>query len=210
MNLEYRHRPSNQDKNSERPLLILLHGYGSNYDDLFSFAPEIPAQYEVISMNAPQKTIYGGWAWYDINFMDAQKFNDVKQAHYSMDLILADIDEHCELWNCPKNQVNLCGFSQGGILSYALSLNHPKKFEKVACLSSYPAPEIIGDFNKNADFSQLKFYISHGVEDTVIPIDWGKKAEPLLTELNINYQFKEYYEGHGVNPQNFKDLMLFL
>ncbi len=210
MNLEYLHRPSNRPQNEPKPLLVLLHGYGSNMQDLFSFSPDIPSEYEVIAMNAPLTTPYGGSAWYDINLLNAEKFNDTQQAQESMRKILEDIDEHCELWNCQKNAVNLCGFSQGGILSYAMGLNHSKEFHKVLCLSAYPAADVIGDFDKNSDFSNMKFFISHGIEDAVIPFDWGKKGETLMQELQIDYVFRAYEEGHGVNPQNYHDLIHFL
>ena len=53
------------DKN---PLLLLLHGYGSNEDDLFSFANELPDTYYIISARAPFTLQYGSYAWYSINF----------------------------------------------------------------------------------------------------------------------------------------------
>ena len=42
------------DKN---PLLLLLHGYGSNEEDLFSFANELPDNYYIISARAPYDLI---------------------------------------------------------------------------------------------------------------------------------------------------------
>ena len=37
----------------QNPLIILIHGYGSNEEDLFSFAPELPDDYYVVSVQAP-------------------------------------------------------------------------------------------------------------------------------------------------------------
>ena len=59
------------DKN---PLLLLLHGYGSNEADLFSFADELPEEYYVVSARAPYDLQYGSYAWYAINF-DANQNN---------------------------------------------------------------------------------------------------------------------------------------
>ena len=53
------------DKN---PLLLLLHGYGSNEADLFSFASELPDKYYIVSARAPYDLQYGSYAWYAINF----------------------------------------------------------------------------------------------------------------------------------------------
>jgi len=46
------------------PLLILLHGYGSNEDDLFSFAPELPEEFLIISARAPLTLGVDSYAWY--------------------------------------------------------------------------------------------------------------------------------------------------
>ena len=44
-------RPSTLGKNA--PLLVLLHGYGSDENDLFSFAGELPKTLCIISLRAP-------------------------------------------------------------------------------------------------------------------------------------------------------------
>ena len=44
------------------PLLILLHGYGSNEEDLFSFAEELPKELLIISIRAPYEIGYNSYA----------------------------------------------------------------------------------------------------------------------------------------------------
>ena len=67
------------------PLLILLHGYGSNEHDLFSFASELPEELLIISAQAPYSMGFGGYAWYAINFDDVNgKFSDIPQAKESI------------------------------------------------------------------------------------------------------------------------------
>jgi len=48
--------------------LFMFHGYGSNEEDLFSFAPELPDDYLIISVRAPYNLEMFGHAWYAINF----------------------------------------------------------------------------------------------------------------------------------------------
>ena len=81
-------------KLSKNPLLVLLHGYGSNEQDLFSFASELPDEYYIVSARAPYDMQYGSYAWYAINFdADENKFSDLEQAKKSRDLISKFIDE---------------------------------------------------------------------------------------------------------------------
>lgn len=41
------------DPTKKAPLMVLLHGYGSNEKDLFSFASELPKELHIISLRAP-------------------------------------------------------------------------------------------------------------------------------------------------------------
>lgn len=192
-----------QEKN---PLLLLLHGYGSNKEDLFSFASELPEEYYVISVQAPHDLMYGSYAWYAINFdADDTKFSDINQAKQSRDLIVDFIDELVAKFPIDKENITLIGFSQGAILSYAIALSYPEKVSKIVAMSGYLNTEMAKDnFEKN-NFSNLKIFASHGTVDQVIPVDWARKTSPVLEKLGIKYMYKEYPVGHGVAPQNFYD-----
>lgn len=191
------------DKN---PLLLLLHGYGSNEEDLFSFATELPDEYYVISVRAPHYLMYNSYAWYAINFdADENKFSDIEQGKESRDLIVQFIDQLIEKYPVDAHKITLIGFSQGSILSYAVALSYPEKIQQVVAMSGYLNTEMaIDNFEKN-DFSSLRIFASHGTVDQVIPIDWARKTEPVLKELGIDVVYKEYPVGHGIAPQNFFD-----
>ncbi|MDN3677267.1 alpha/beta fold hydrolase [Flavobacterium paronense] len=191
------------DKN---PLLLLLHGYGSNEEDLFSFATELPDEYFVISARAPFDMMYGSYAWYAINFdADENKFSDIGQAKKSRDKIANFIDELVANYPIDLQNVTLIGFSQGSILSYAVGLSYPEKVQRVVAISGYLNTEIAVDNFKENDFSNLKIFASHGTVDQVIPVEWARKSIPVLENLGIFVVYKEYPVGHGVSPQNFFD-----
>lgn len=192
------------DKN---PVLVLLHGYGSNEEDLFSFANELPDHYYIISARAPYDLQYGSYAWYAINFdADENKFSDLDQARSSRDLIANFIDELVANYPIDSNNVTLVGFSQGSILSYAVALSYPEKIQRVVAMSGYFNTEIAKEDFENNNFSNLKIFASHGSVDQVIPVDWARKAKPMLDTLGIENVYKEYPIGHGISPQNFYDL----
>lgn len=209
LSLNYIYQPSSLSGSDKPKLMLLLHGYGSNEQDLFSFAPELPSEFFIASVRAPQTIQFGGYAWYDINFMDAQKFNNVEQAKTSIQTIRTFIQECIEKHDLNTEEVWLCGFSQGAILSYALSLQDPQNIRNVICMSGYPSPDILGD-NLNENYDHLSFFVSHGTEDAVIPVEWARKGETLLKQLNIPHIYKEYRSGHGVVPQNFYDILAWI
>ncbi len=188
------------------PLLLLLHGYGSNEQDLFSFAAELPDEYYIVSARAPYNLQYGSYAWYAINFdADQNKFSDNTQARISRDLIAKFIDELIVNYPIDGSNVTLIGFSQGTILSYAVALSHPEKVQRVVAMSGYVNQDILDDNYLKNSFSNLKIFASHGTADQVIPVEWGRKAKPFLENLGIKTTYKEYSIGHGVSPQNFYD-----
>lgn len=191
------------DKN---PLLLLLHGYGSNDADLFSFSTELPDEYYVVAARAPYDLQYGSYAWYAINFdADENKFSDVEQAKKSRDLIVTFIDELIQNFPIDAKNITLVGFSQGSILSYAVALSYPEKVQRVVAMSGYVNPEMAIENYAENDFTNLKIFASHGTVDQVIPIDWARKVKPFLDNLEIKNVYKEYPVGHGVAPQNFFD-----
>ncbi len=195
----------------KNPLLLLLHGYGSNEADLFSFASELPDEYYVVSARAPYDLQYGSYAWYAINFdADQNKFSDHDQAVVSRDLVLNFIDELLAIYPIDASDITLIGFSQGSILSYSIALSYPEKIQKVAAMSGYLNLDIIKENYQNNDFSNLKIFASHGTVDQVIPVDWARKTPAILEGLGIKTTYKEYPIGHGVSPQNFHDLKIWL
>ena len=109
------------------------------------------------------------------------------------------------------NPTHLCGFSQGGVLSYALALSAPEMFNKIAILSAYPEEKILKNKVKDKKkLERLRFFVSHGSDDAIIPMDWGKKGADLLYDLSCYFSFREYMNGHGINQKNYMDLMAFL
>lgn len=185
-------------------VLFMFHGYGSNEEDLFSFAPELPPELCVISVRAPYNLEPFGYAWYAINF-DAEKgkWSDDEQAISSREKIVAFIDEACKTYGLDANHITLLGFSQGTILSYAVALSYPEKIKNVIALSGYINKNIIVKGYQDKNFNNLKIYASHGQVDQVIPLEWAQKTPGFLKPLGIAYVYEEFPVGHGVAPQNF-------
>ena len=193
------------------PLIIMLHGYGSDENDLFSFASELPKEFFIISVKAPHSMFPYGNAWYAINF-DAEKgkWSDNKQAIESRDLIAKFIDEAIKNYPINKDNITLLGFSQGTILSYSVALTYPDKVKNIIALSGYINTDIIPQNINKEDLSHLSFYCSHGSLDQVIPVEWARKSPKILESLGIDYKYSEFPVGHTVAPQNFYEFRSWL
>ncbi len=203
LTLDHNFKPSSIHKDNI-PAIIMLHGFGSDENDLFSFSSELPDEYMIISLKAPIPMQPYGNAWYHIYFDHPNgKFSDDDQAIESRELIMKCIDEIIDKYKADKENITLLGFSQGTILSYAVALSYPQKVKNVIGLSGYINRDIIKEGYEKNDFSKLNVYSSHGSVDQVIPVDWARKNKPFLESLKIDCSYSEFPVGHGVAPQNF-------
>lgn len=203
LSLEHNYKAPNSTQ-EKSPVIIMLHGYGSDENDLFSFAGELPDTYHIISLKAPISLQPFGNAWYSINFDATQgKFSDINQAITSRELIVDCIEEIIQKYAVDETNITLLGFSQGTILSFAVALSYPEKIKNVIGLSGYIDKEMLNpDYTEN-DFSNLNVYCSHGQTDQIIPVEWARRTKPFLDGLNIRCAYSEFPVGHGVAPQNF-------
>lgn len=203
LSLEHIVQEPKQLLEGKAPLILLLHGYGSDENDLFSFAQELPEQYFIISARAPIPMQPYGNAWYAITIdQEGVKTSDNEGARKSRDLIAHFIDEAVTAYNLDPYNVTLLGFSQGTILSYGVALTYPEKVKNVIGLSGYINEDII-DLKSNAAYAHLNIYNSHGTVDQVIPIEAARKTPSYLKERGIESSLSKFPVGHGVHPTNF-------
>ena len=208
LTLEYLVRPP-KSKIENPPLLMMFHGYGSNEQDLFSFAEELPDELLIISARAPLSLGFGSYAWYTIHFdsNDSSKFTDIPEAKDALNKIGDFIDDVIQKYKVDTTNIFLFGFSQGTILITAFALNHPKKVQHVIALSGYVNEELLTkSLEENSNNNNPDFFVSHGSVDQVIPVDWARRTPGFLNNLGIKNSYQEYAVGHGVAPQNFFDL----
>ena len=197
------------DKNNK--VIIMFHGYGSNKDDLFSFAKFMSPNFLIISVQAPIQMDYNSYCWWSLNYNnDMQLQMDIEEAENSLNELNRFIIEDLSVkYNFALNQVYLMGFSQGCMISYALSINFPKNYKKAVGLSGKIPHEII-NFDEKFDYSNHNFFCSHGINDQVIPIEIGRASDKWFSEKNINHKYLEFESAHGINPQNFEQMNLWL
>ncbi|MGB1019804.1 MAG: alpha/beta hydrolase [Flavobacteriaceae bacterium] len=188
------------------PAIFMIHGYGSNADDLFSFAPYLPQDHVIISLEAPLPLPQMGFTWYSIHFDAPQdQWTDVPQAKAALDVILKNIHALVAEHSIDPNNITLLGFSQGAILSWALALNNPNHFRRIVALSGYINQDLIT--SNTVTFSA---FASHGKIDPVIPFEWAKETIEPLVKQNNEIQFHAFEAGHTVNQENFMALLEWL
>jgi phospholipase/carboxylesterase len=202
--LSYRIRKANTSHQTGS-CIILLHGYGSNAYDLFSFENYLP-DHTVISLEAPLDTPFGGKAWYSIHFDAAQdKWSDLEEAKKSLTTVTQQLEYFINKYHLNPNDINLMGFSQGAILSWSLLLDHPDQFRRAICMSGYINTELLEKPIK--EYQNILAYASHGTKDPTVPYEWAESSVNELILNNSNVAFNSYADGHNVSPENFRNLL---
>jgi len=192
------------------PLIILLHGVGSNEQDLFSFANQIPDHFLIISARAPHTIDQGSYAWFQVNFSSQKRIINYEQAEESRKLIIQFIGQLKEKYSFDEKQVYLIGFSQGGIMAYSVGLTRPDLVKGIAVMSGRLLEEIKPLITINENLTALKIFISHGINDNVLNIEYARDSFSYLKTKNNNLVYKEYTEGHTINNEMLFDLINWL
>lgn len=203
--LTYRIKKSTQNENLS-PSIFLIHGYGSNMDDLFSFANYLPEEYTIISLQAPLETPFGGGAWYSINFDDnLGKWSDNEEAKTSLQKISGQMDYFISTYKLDPSDISLMGFSQGAILSWSLLMDQPDIFRRAVCMSGYINQELLE--KPLEEYRDVLAYGSHGSQDFTVPYDWAKSSIESLRLNNPAVIFNTFPDGHNVSQENFEAIL---
>ncbi len=196
----------NSDQNPPFPTLILLHGRGTNEDDLLGLVSYLDPRFMVISARAPFRFSYGGYTWYDVLEVGSPEPQQFAESYERLIQFLADVQQH---YPVDANQVFLLGFSMGTMMSYALALTKPKEIAGVVAHSGY-IPEHPLLLFKWDELDQTGFFVAHGVHDPVIPIHFGRRAKELLSKTNADLTYREYPIAHQISEESLRDLSAWL
>lgn len=197
-------------KTANPPLVILLHGVGGNEQNLFSFAPELPDNFVVVSTRGPLTFGPNSFAWFQVDFSTGKPQINAEQAENSRLMLIDFITDLKSQINFNPDEVYLMGFSQGGIMSYSVALTAPEKVKGIAVMSGRLLPEIKPFMADEKRLDNLKIFISHGKQDAVLNYQYAVDATDFLKTKNLNLNFHSYEEGHTVNKQMVDDVNLWL
>lgn len=200
--LEHKVIAPNSDLHPPFPILLLLHGRGTNEDDLLGLTPYLDPRLLVVSARAPFPFPYGGWTWYDILEVGSPHPQQFAKSYDRIVQLLADVKQH---YPVDSGKISFMGFSMGAVMSYAISLTKPNEVAGVVAHSGY-IPEntslkFAWDGLQNTDF-----FIAHGKYDPVIPIQFGRRANELLTNAKAKLTYKEYPIAHQISEESLSDI----
>lgn len=191
-------------KSTKNKAIILLHGVGSNEEDLFRLADQLPKDFYVISPRGPYTLGAGRYAWYNVDFSTGKPVYDTAQELSSRQAIATFIKLVKEKYNL--DEVYLGGFSQGAIMSYSIGLLYANEVKGIIAFSGRLLEEIKPLVKKDDHLEKLKIFIAHGVQDSTLPVHYARGAKGYIKGLGISFSYHEYTIGHQISNEVLQDL----
>jgi phospholipase/carboxylesterase len=188
------------------PLLLLLHGVGSNEEDLFGLAPYLDGRFLVASARAPFALDYGGYGWFRIEFTPAGLVADTGQARESLALLPGFIDALVERHGADAARVYLAGFSQGAMMTLALLLTRPEKIAGAVAMSGRLPAQVIEREPDDGALANKPILVTHGLYDPVLPVENGRAARDYLSARPVALTYREYPMAHEVSTESLRDV----
>lgn len=202
------------------PLLIGLHGRGSNADDLAGLAPALDPGWRYIFPQAPNRLPGGGWAesfsWYEPIMSDGERRGAPRVGVRASAQVLAAREQlrgflvatH-ERLATPPGRSALVGFSQGAAMTLDTGLRADPPYAVLVAMSGYlPESDDLPDALAAAKGQPL--LIIHGVADEVLAIGIGRRAKQVLEVAGLAPDYREFPMAHEVNQESLEAVASFL
>ncbi len=206
-NLNYSIRPATNEANQPIPVLVLLHGLGSNELDMLNLAQYFDKYLMVVCLQAPFKIGDQKYSWFDFKLNGGNFIYDIDQLNGSIEKVLVYIDKLKTEYNLDSKRVYIGGFSQGAIMSLGISLRHSDKFAGALILSG----DLFKEFEKEVKSIEinpsLSIYMSHGRNDRILPFAEAKKDALLLQDLGVNLESFWFDSKHTISQENYMSMI---
>jgi len=185
------------------PVLMLLHGRGTNEDDLLGLVDYLDPRFFVVSVRAPFRFEQGGgYTWYDVQDVGTPHPVQFEESYNRLTRFVLDVSQN---YPVDPRRLFMLGFSMGSIMSLALSLTKPELVRGVVAHSGYIPEKVSLEFAWDR-LQNLSLFIAHGVNDSVIPVQLGRRAHDLLSTTQADLTYKEYPIPHSMSEQSVSDL----
>lgn len=190
--------------------VLALHGWGANGMDLLGLAPYLAGGRFLVL--CPQGSVIvplgpmDGYGWFPLmvgappdpaafakGVDDVQRFLDAALQRYPID----------------RTKLVVFGFSQGGVIAYALALADPERFAGLVALSSWLPVELARTLPPRPR-DRLWTLVHHGTRDDLIGVERGRESVENLRRLQVPVTYREFDMGHEISGDSLVDLSTWL
>ena len=198
------------DVSASPPMLVLLHGYGSNEQDLFALAPYLDERFLIVSPRAPYTLSPGYYAWFNLEVGPGGITVDEAEAVSSRPRLIQFIRAAAEAYGADPQRIYLAGFSQGATMSLGVMLAAPDSVAGVVAMSGFLLPAFVEQAAPDGQFAGLPVLVVHGEEDELVPVTRGRECRDVLSRLPVALAYREYPMRHQISDESLDDVSQWL
>lgn len=197
-------------------LLVLLHGYGADENDLFGIVPELPEKFTIASVRAPLAMDFGGYTWFRLS---PQMTSDPLAVRAAVE----DLQAWVAAQRADFESTSLLGFSMGMAMATSLLRLEPAAYACVVGLSGFAIDPDTAQFADGQSHPLAGLFDDEAVKAAKPKMFWGRdQADPVITPEKVEYTHawatghvdltKVLYAGigHGIGPQELRHVGEFL
>ena len=180
--------------------LVLMHGRATGEQDLAPLLDVFDPDRRLVGLapRGPLELPPGGRHWYAIRQLG---YPDPETFAATFGALTAWLDGALAEHGVGLERTVLGGFSQGGVMAYALGLVRGRPTPAgILALSSF-MPTVEGYELDLSDRAGFPAAIAHGELDQIIPVDWGRQAAERLREAGADVLYRESPVPHTLDPR---------
>jgi phospholipase/carboxylesterase len=184
------------------PMLVLLHGVGSNERSMSALAPALDPRFLVVSARSPLVLGPDAFAWFHVTFTAQGPVIDEREAAAGWAHVARFVDEAVHAYGADPARVFVAGFSQGAIMSLAALLTAPERIAGVAAMSGRLLPEVLPHAAPPEALRGKPVLVVHGTRDEKLGIHFARTARDTLARFPVDLEYHELPMGHTVTAES--------
>ena len=194
-------------------LVVLIHGLTGDENSMWVFARNFAEDYWIVAPRAPYSAehVDGGYSWWprqaesSESQEESQGTPSAENLRPFADALIKLIDKYAAENNIVANPCDILGFSQGGVMVYALALLYPERIRRAAILASF-IPANAEVLLQKSLIKNKPFFIAHGTLDDKVKIDTARRSVDILKKAGADVIFCEDEVGHKVSAHCLRAL----
>ena len=194
--------PALVPEGTRAPMLVLLHGVGSNERSMSALAPALDPRFLVVSARSPLVLGPDAFAWFHVTFTAQGPVIDEREAAAGWAHVARFVDEAVHAYGADPARVFVAGFSQGAIMSLAALLTAPERIAGVAAMSGRLLPEVLPHAAPPEALRGKPVLVVHGTRDEKLGIHFARTARDTLARFPIALEYHELPIAHTVTAES--------
>jgi len=186
-------------------VLVLFHGRGVDESDLFPLVDLLDPERRLAAFT-PRAPLtppgHTGNHWYVVRRIGSPEPETFGTTYEALGSWLEDVSAATGV---PAERTVLGGFSQGGVMSYALGLGTGRPRPAAILALSALVPKVEGWELDLSDRAGLPVYHAHGTADPIISVEFAREAKALL-DGRVDLTYREHPGGHTIDPRAFDEM----